>query len=175
MCTAYFLVKWISYLGLLTKVEAGGSFIWSYLGSYKTPFPYHIKVTVEITNHQTSGISRKWTENEAFYNFSSFQLLCSFQNSQLPFSLKLQFIVKIQGKQFLECIGVEQKTNLPSTTSWEVGGCPMRPIQDCSRSSAISSSTPWALALLQKYISHACKICIISKIWKDSLQWSTWT
>lgn len=44
----------------------------------------------------------------------------------------------------------------PSTASWEVGDCPLRPIQNWSLSLAISSSIPLTLALLQKYVSHAC-------------------
>ena len=44
----------------------------------------------------------------------------------------------------------EKKRKLPSTASCEVGVCPLRLIQNCSLSSAISSSTPWTLALLQK-------------------------
>lgn len=44
---------------------------------------------------------------------------------------------------------------LPSTASWEVGVCPLWLIQNSSRSSAISSSTPYTLALLQKYVNQA--------------------
>lgn len=47
--------------------------------------------------------------------------------------------------------------NIPSTTSCEVGGWPMRPIQKRRCSSAISSSIPWVFALLQKYVSHDCR------------------
>lgn len=47
---------------------------------------------------------------------------------------------------------------LPSTASCEVGECPLRLIQNMRRSLAISSSIPWALALLQKYVSHAYKM-----------------
>lgn len=47
---------------------------------------------------------------------------------------------------------------LPSTASCEVGKCPVRLIQNWRRSLAISSSIPWVLALLQKYVSQAYQI-----------------
>eukprot|EP00268_Persea_americana_P023455 TRINITY_DN23057_c0_g1_i1.p1 TRINITY_DN23057_c0_g1~~TRINITY_DN23057_c0_g1_i1.p1 ORF type:complete len:109 (-),score=12.58 TRINITY_DN23057_c0_g1_i1:8-334(-) len=44
-----------------------------------------------------------------------------------------------------------------SMASCEVGDRALRLLQNFSLSSARSSSKPWALALLQKYRSHACK------------------
>lgn len=51
---------------------------------------------------------------------------------------------------------------VPSTASCELEDRPLCSIQNSNRSSAMSDSTPWSLALLQKYVSQAF-MCISSK------------
>lgn len=58
----------------------------------------------------------------------------------------------------MECIrdNKSDKDVVPLTASCEVAGWVLWEIQNCKRSSAISGSNPWLMALLQKYVSQAC-------------------
>ena len=50
-----------------------------------------------------------------------------------------------------------ERERVPSTASCEVGDLVCWLIQNCKRSSAMSGSSPWIFALLQKYVSQAYK------------------
>lgn len=83
-----------------------------------------------------------------------------------PFNISLVKKRSLWGKHRvfrLECVCVidceqeRERERVPSTASCEVGDLVCWLIQNCKRSSAMSGSSPWIFALLQKYVSQAYK------------------
>jgi hypothetical protein len=96
------------------------------------------------------------------FNFREEFLLIKKKHGKFQIGIALKFspkipIFKVPKKNYIVKQPCEQEgeKRVPSTASCEVGDFVLWLIQNCKRSSAMSVSSPWFFALLQKYVSQA--------------------